>query len=208
MALFKTQITPTYCLGIWKIEENLDYFFENYFLTDLEAEQFSLLNHEKKQIERMAGRLLIKNLLKMKNLNFEGVLNHETGKPYLINLPYEISISHSNEFVAVIISLTNEAVGIDLQQFDEKINIVAPRLFSEDEMKDCADSLLKKSIYWSAKEALYKIHQLRKLDFKKDLRINSFPLQEKGRFNGFLQDKSFAFYYELWDNYVLVYNCP
>lgn len=206
MGLFKTQFTSNYCLGIWHMEESLDFFLKNYTLNSLETEQFHKLKHIQKKIERMAGRLLIKKLLEKHDVTCKGVLNNKHGKPYLIGYKYEISISHSHEFVAVIINFNEDAVGIDLQYINEKINVVAPRLFSDQELVDCQENLTKKCIYWSAKEALYKIHELRKLDFKNDLSIHYFDLKDKGSFIACIQEKSFNFKYELWNNYVLVYN--
>ncbi len=206
MGLFKTQFTPNYCLGVWYIEEGLDFFLNEYTLNSLEQEQFEKLKHEQKKRERMAGRLLIKTLLAEHDIICEGVLNNKHGKPFLIGCNYELSISHSHDFVAVIINFNKHAVGIDLQYINEKINVVAPRLFSSEELTDCENSLTKKCIYWSAKEALYKIHELRKLDFKKDLSIHYFDLDTKGSFTACIRKKAFRFEYELWDNYVLVYN--
>ncbi len=63
MGLFKTQFTSNYCLGIWHIKEDLDFFLNEYTLNAKEKEQFNKLKHEQKKLERMAGRLLIKTLL-------------------------------------------------------------------------------------------------------------------------------------------------
>ncbi|MCP4521743.1 MAG: 4'-phosphopantetheinyl transferase superfamily protein [Cytophagales bacterium] len=208
MGIFKTKITDNYLLGIWKIEESLDFFHQKYELSAQELTQYSQLRHEEKQIERMAGRVLIKELLSSLSQTCYGVLNNEKGKPYLIDQNYELSISHSKEYVAVIISLNEEAVGIDIQLIEEKISFVAPRLFTEQEMNDCQTSLTKKCLYWSAKEALYKIHQRKQLNFKKDLKISPFELKKEGTFTGFLQKKSHNFLYQVWDNYVLVYSIP
>ena len=77
-----------------------------------------------------------------------------------------ISITHTNNFVAIITNPT-EDVGIDIECLDRDFSAVEKKALSEDELDDLLDEkendderkkerTLQLAIYWCAKEALYK----------------------------------------------------
>jgi len=95
------------------------------------------------------------------------------GKPYL-NKEKGISISHSNEIVAIGIS--NEIdFGIDIQHKTDKVFKIQNKFLSEMESKflgkkEDLESLIK---VWSAKESIYKALGKQGVSFANDLEIET-----------------------------------
>ena len=95
------------------------------------------------------------------------------GKPFL-NKQKGISISHSNEIVAIGIS--NEIdFGIDVQFKTDKVFKIQSKFLSQMESKffekkNDLESLIK---VWSAKESIYKALGKEGVSFSKDLEINT-----------------------------------
>lgn len=126
--------------------------------------------------ERAATRVLLHQLLP----EYKGIISYApNGQPLLQN-GYYISISHSSNCVAIALH-PNCPVGIDIETIRPKIKHIAPRFLSEKEISHLqqfanheAQLLHHYTVYWCAKEALYKWHGLGKLDFRKHLHINHY----------------------------------
>ena len=78
----------------------------------------------------------------------------ENGKPHLKDGKH-ISITHSFNFSAVIVS--NSIVGVDIEKQRDKIKIVAPKFigYEEQYLKD-QDLVKKLTVIWCIKESLFK----------------------------------------------------
>ena len=84
----------------------------------------------------------------------------EAGRPFFSTMDADISISHSNDLVAVAISESNEhRVGVDIEPISEKdpdtLKRFAERFFTEDEMISFSSGTTLTEI-WTKKEALFK----------------------------------------------------
>ena len=109
----------------------------------------------------------------IKNEDPEIIIKYDlNGKPYL-NIQKGISISHSNEIVAIGIS--NEIdFGIDVQFKTDKVFKIQSKFLSEMEIKflgkkNDLESLIK---VWSAKESIYKALGKKGVSFSNDLEID------------------------------------
>ncbi len=94
----------------------------------------------------------------------------KNGKPVLNNRNEKISISHSRNFCAVIISKIKHA-GIDIEEPNDRIYRIADRFLTEDEkvwVDGSPDKIEVLYLIWCAKEALYKVTDL-KPDFKENM---------------------------------------
>ena len=127
------------------------------------------LRKEKKSKEYF---LAVRKLLK--NEDLELTIEYDSkGKPYL-NKEKGISISHSNEIVAIGIS--NEIdFGIDVQFKTDKVFKIQSKFLSQMESKffekkNDLESLIK---VWSAKESIYKALGKEGVSFSKDLEIDT-----------------------------------
>jgi len=97
------------------------------------------------------------------------------GKPHLKNGNF-ISITHSYEFTAIIIS-ENIAVGIDIEKQRDKILKIAPKFTPLKEYRTLAndDAVMRKlTIVWGAKESLYKIYGVKGLSFLQHIHVKDF----------------------------------
>lgn len=160
-----------------------------------------------KRLEFLAGRVLIKELLKAWGLEFQGLTKDEFGKPFVRNFPFQISLSHSYPYVAAVIH-REVAVGIDLEQPKEKLIKIAPRVLASGELQDAGNDIVKHCIYWCAKESLVKIHGKKDLVFAENLKIDSFPKQKEGELIGRIIVKTYEtaipLQYFVYDNFVVV----
>ncbi len=109
----------------------------------------------------------------LKNEDSELTIEYDSkGKPYL-NKQKGISISHSNEIVAIAIS--NEIdFGIDIQYKTHKVFKILNKFLSKNESKfldktNDLESLIK---VWSAKESIYKALGKEGVSFSNDLEID------------------------------------
>ncbi len=205
--IFHRYLRPTGELGLWKIEEEEDFFLENLKLSPKEQ---NLLDQTKghRRLEWLASRWLLHT---MSGREFRGAcLKDEFGKPYLENSFYEISISHSRQLVSVMAA--PHAVGIDIQKLVGKIESIAPKFLRPVEMESLSSSerLEHLHVYWGAKEALYKAYGRKKLDFKKHISITPFEfnLRNGKCFGTVKKDDYFAEFelrYEQIGDYILVY---
>lgn len=106
----------------------------------------------------LMGEGLIRRLLKDNGIEAK-VERAESGKPYLKNCPYYISISHSDE--AVVAAISEKPVGIDI----ERLRPVSERLIKRAAMAHEAEYIMEASgeerdrrffEIWTMKEALFK----------------------------------------------------
>ncbi len=93
---------------------------------------------------------------------------NKSGAPEVVNRKEYIGVSHSADFVAVIIS--EQRCAIDIERLDRNFESVRTRYMRPDEMALGDDSRLP-AVVWSAKETLYKYAGERGLDFLRDIRI-------------------------------------
>ncbi|HTO15571.1 MAG TPA: 4'-phosphopantetheinyl transferase superfamily protein [Edaphocola sp.] len=150
-----------YHLIIWKITED-EAFFSDVLGFNVD------IKHEKRRIEHLAGRYLLKFL--DKDFPIEKIVVSPKGKPEILNSGLFFSISHSYPFVAAIIGI-DKAVGVDIQTYSEKIMRIKNKFLTAAEQAICENKIQKITIAWSAKEALFKYYGLGSLNFKRDMPI-------------------------------------
>jgi len=194
--------------AIWTIEESEDFFREQLQLNPTELEQVNRIKGEGRRLEWLASRYLIHLMSGREKRG--SLLKDEFGKPHLENSSFHISISHSNKKAAAIAAPFS--VGIDLQKIVGKIERIAHKYMRTVEMESLKETtrLEHLHVYWGAKEALYKAYGRKKLDFRTHILIEPFGYDlEKGRAKGVVQKddffQSFDLYYELLEDFVLVY---
>jgi len=195
-------------MGLWKIEEE-----ESFFL-----ERLVLIREEKAQIDEITGRGRIEWLASrwllhtMSGRKIRGAcLKDDFGKPYLINSPFQISISHSSGGMVAVLAAPY-AIGIDIQKFVSKIQRIQHKFMRPVEMDSLAERthLEHLHIYWGAKESLYKAYGRKQLGFKDHIFITPFSFDlALGRTTGIIQKddyyKEFDIFYEKIEDYYLVY---
>ena len=196
-------------LAVWKIEEShevLQALLPSEILTDAELAGIS---HAQKQIEFFCSRLVIKYLADKLGIQYLGIKKDEFGKPYLVGSDWQFSLTHTADYVAVVMHKC-QPLGIDMEKPSEKLLKIAHKFLSETERTDAASDLDKLCIYWSAKEALYKLYGKRKVIFIDNLLITPFGKHQQV-INGRLKindiDQTYQIIVEKIDQYYLVTVC-
>ena len=199
MGLFlKKELQNNCILAIWKIEEDYESIISSLNLDKKDTQIVEKFKDEDRKIEWLSVRLLLKELYKKDvKVNY-----NDNGKPYLKDYSSYISISHSNDFVGVIIG--KKEVGLDIEYMSKKIGKIALRFLSSEELNeiDLEQEIKHLYLHWCAKETLFKIHPDQLLKFKEHLKINSFKVKNEGQFEGIIDKDSFFQKYIL--NYVII----
>ena len=191
--------------ALWRIEEE-----EETLAEIVPFEKISdTITSPQKRLEWIAGRVLVKEVMEAMDLNYHGIVKDEFGKPFLEGYDYQLSLSHSFPFVAVLLD-KYESVGIDLEQPKEKLLRIAPRIHSEDELIDAGTDIIKHCIYWCAKEALIKIYGKKDLIFSENMKILPFHRQMHGDIIGKIivkdVERVIPLWYQVTSEFVLVFN--
>ncbi len=196
-------------LAVWQITEShdeLQSMLPSEILTDAELAN---IHHPQKQVEFFCSRLTIKFLTDFLDIKYFGIKKDEFGKPYLVGTNWQMSLTHTIDYVAVVMH-PMQALGIDMEKPSEKLRKIANRMMSENEVKDANDDLEKLCIYWSAKEALYKLYGKRSVDFRENLFISPFQKGASkiiGRLKINEIDEEYSIFIENIAEYVLVVAC-
>lgn len=165
---FQHTINDDTRLGIWKIEEQEDFFLKN---VPLKRE----VSHPYKRLQHLAGRYLLPVLFE--DFPLEEIKVADTRKPFLHDEQYHFSISHCGNYAAAIASDT-ERVGIDIELITPRLLGIQQKFLNEEEYGHIEEWVDFPKIYlelvtmlWSAKEAIYKWYGDGKLNFKEDMRL-------------------------------------
>lgn len=206
MPLVKKTETEIGILGIWKISEPVETLLSEFSFSENEKAEFEKLRSEKRQVEYLASRLLLNQLLNNKT----EIIYNNLGKPQLKNNPLHISISHSSDFIVLIVS--NQNTGIDVEQLNRNIDRVANRFLSNEELTDiqnCSDPQTAKIIYWGAKESIFKCTNFHGVQFNSQILIPAFLIEKEGFFEGKFIAGEQVEHYKLWyftiENNMVVY---
>ena len=190
-------------LGVWKLSETTSEIVANFTFNEKEKTEFKKITADKRKTEYLATRILLQELLNVK----PEISYHKSGKPELVNIQKNISISHSSDFVVVLVSDKN--IGIDVENTDRNIKKIANRFLCDDELKHIEKLENPQSVsilYWSAKEAIFKCTDKDGIQFDKQILIHPFEIKKDGVFTGTLNKNiQYKLWYMFYENNVVVY---
>lgn len=198
MPLFKEILKDSFSISLWSITEP-----EEYFNAQDPIPNYTL---ESRRLQWYATRALTRNLFG----NDVEILKRESGQPYLSNNASYISITHTAKYAGIMHSKSC-AVGLDLETINEKVLRIAPKFLENDEIEAISESekVQKLILYWSAKEALYKLYGKGGLEFKTQILIDPFTMTKEGNLMATIQANetwgNLKVHYEFFDNQVLTY---
>ena len=209
MALYLTkELDNDAKIYVWHITESEQELRENTSIPDDELEELTFLKSEARRKEKLAERALLNTIFEDERVYLG---HHDNGKPYLQNLATEISISHTSDYVAIILH-PDEALGIDIERLDRDFSAVEKKALSEDELDDLSDRhrSLQLAIYWCAKEAIYKRMSINGVDFAEQIEVERFNPPDEGEIDATFYDKDgteeeFELEYMTFDNHVMVW---
>ena len=196
-------------LGLWKIEEKADDLLKRSFLSPSEKKELDSISNIKKRKEWLGARALLKAMVDERGLKYSGLIKDEYKKPFLVNQPNHISISHCFPYAAVLIH-DNSPCGIDIEEPKPALFHIANKFLSEKEQEFIARNPKNLCLAWAAKEALYKIHGRKRLSFKESMELSPFNINEGGDLQAKVvyenMERFFTLNFQCLDNHVMCYN--
>ena len=206
----KKELENEAVIGVWQITETEEELKELSSTPSDEMEEISFIRSESLRKQRLAVRALLNTMFDDKVY----LSHHDNGKPYIENSAINISITHTNRYVAVILNPT-EDVGIDCESLDRDFSAVKKKALSEDEIEEVEEIDEEQrneqlAIYWCAKEAVYKMMSQYKVDFAEQIEIEDFQMRGEGELEATFTDKDgfeqeLELQYIIFDRHVLVW---
>lgn len=209
MALYlKKELEDRTRIGVWQVTETEDELRALSSTPTDEMEEISYIKSEKLRKQKLAVRALLNEMFEDKVY----LSHHDNGKPYIENSVTNISITHTEKYVAVILN-DNEDVGIDIESLDRDFSAVEKKALSEDEIDDLEDDEKRNeqlAIYWCAKEAIFKKIGQYDVNFAEQIEIERFRPKKDGELEATFEDEDgteeeFDLNYIEFDRHVLVW---
>ena len=191
---------------IWKITETFDTLFSEVILKEKTLIRLQGMKSETHQ----RAFLSVRKLLQETGHNDVQLHYDEFGKPHLDNENH-ISITHSFDFSAIILSDKN--VGIDIEQRREKIIRIADKFVDDSEFlflnkENLEEYVSKLTVIWGIKEAVFKIRNEKGISFKDHIFVAPFEMNDL-KAEALLTFENlnikFDISFEEIENYTLVY---
>jgi 4'-phosphopantetheinyl transferase len=209
MPLFKTiklsrSLGTTTQILIWKVTESYAELLDKVVLNDNNRIRLSGMKSEMHQ----RAFLSVRKLLQETGHTDLDLFYDEFGKPHLQGEKH-ISITHSHNFSAIIIS--DETVGIDIELQRDKITRIADK-FCDSEFQfldlESEEYIKKLTVIWGVKEAIFKIRNEKGISFKNHIRVCDFDLESEQttaelHFDNLVKD--FKIHFEEIEEFTLVY---
>ena len=185
---------------LWRIDELEEIMDPN---NELNSEDYQILlkrkaNHLRRQF--LASRKLI------------GLINPDLRISYKEDIPIlsdnrNISISHSDEIVTVLISKEN-GIGVDVEKINNKVHSVASKFLSSNEIQFFGKAPSTRQLIraWTAKEAVYKALRKPGINFSDNIILDKFNDKAKyanAKFISSDQETTFKLYFYDLDDYCL-----
>ncbi|MCK5824402.1 MAG: 4'-phosphopantetheinyl transferase superfamily protein [Ichthyobacteriaceae bacterium] len=153
-----------------EIITDLNMLYNSIVLSDESKIRLNSFSSDKRKLEFLNTRFLLKKA----GYNDSDLKYKQNGAPFLKNA--FISISHSKNYVAII--LGDKKVGIDIELQRNQIFKIAHKFINEEEKKKFDTTLLQTlTIIWNAKEAMFKWCSKQNIDFRKNLNVTKIDLE-------------------------------
>jgi phosphopantetheinyl transferase len=200
------EIKPGIRRGIWHITETEEQLRKPLTLSQREMTAFSTLRTDLRKRQWLSYRNMVCSML---GTNRAHIYNTIEGKPEIDGLDIHVSISHTDQYAAVMLS-DNHRVGIDIERPRDRVLRVRDKFMSERELMMIGSTDVEKhTIFWCAKEALYKVYGRKRLDFRKHISLNNLNNQEarslRGSINSGGISRDYLLHWEKIGELIMVY---
>lgn len=185
---------------LWRIDELEEIMDPN---NELNSEDYQIF------LERKANHLRRQFLASRKLI---GLINPDLRISYKEDIPIlsdnrNISISHSDEIVTVLISKEN-GIGVDVEKINNKVHSVASKFLSSNEIQFFGKAPSTRQLIraWTAKEAVYKALRKPGINFSDNIILDKFNDKAKSANAKFIssdQETTFKLYFYDLDDYCL-----
>ena len=185
---------------LWRIDDLEDIMDPN---NELNSDDYQIFlsrkaNHMKRQF--LASRKLI------------ALVDPDLKVSYKDDIPFlsdnrSISISHSEEMVAILIS-KESGIGVDVEKINKKVDSIKSKFLNQKEISYLSGDGETRNLTraWTAKEAIYKALRKPGIIFSENILLEEFDSEAKsgiGKFISSNQEKIFKLYFYDLDDYCL-----
>jgi len=194
-------------IGLWEVEEDYEHLFGITYLNDEDIRRLNTFKNLNRKTESLSVRALLQQMTHPKA---RVVYRKKSRKPYLEDKSYNISVSHSHKYTAILLG-KGKQVGIDLEYMSHNIERLAHKFINHREYISSDPKTRREHLYihWCAKEALYKIGVREDVNFQDDLILKPFEVEQEGDIIGivhnYMSKEEFRLRYQIFNNYVWVY---
>lgn len=205
---YRQQVDDDTEFAIWRIEEEAAELYNQLQLNDQEKAYIEQLSNGKRHLHWLGTRVLLRKMLQTDQYIDCQVDDH--GKPYLVNIPYHISLSHSFDYAAVMVS-KSRPVGIDIEQIKQKVERIAHKFMRPEELGfvNEEDKIEQLYVCWCAKEAVYKCYGRKEVSFADHILLEPFRFQHHGDVNAQLVKDDVSIDYQVsylqYEDYMIGY---
>jgi 4'-phosphopantetheinyl transferase len=155
----------------------------------------------RREIEKAGTRFILSELL---GAPFE-LCYTDHNKPYLKGRPEKISVSHSHDKLTVLTN-TREETGVDVELLREKVLKIRHKFLNARESAFAGADIERLITIWAAKEAMYKAHGRKQVDFSRHLAVEPFSGEDlRGSLAAGGTSRQFSMKRERLGDYILVY---
>lgn len=204
--LFRKKVDSQSQYAIWKITESAGELRAAVKLNDREEEIYNRFMVDSRKKQWLAYRILLRQILAPADITIE---YDSSGKPYLAGSRMHISVTHSEDLAAVIIS-PEKRVGIDIERMRPRIFKVKDKFLNNRELSALVseNELEQLTLAWCAKEALYKLYGMKNLDFRENILLD-LPAEAAIQFTGTIRTDSYSSSFHILSEklgeFILVY---
>ena len=195
-------------LYLWKITEDIDVLRSEVRLKESSITRLNSM----KSVSHQKGFLAVRMLLQYIDYNDFDLYYDAFGKPHLKPQGcsikgVEISISHSNDFSAIVIS--KQKVGLDIEQLKDKTLKIASRFMDVSHLEGLNDEekIKKATVIWGIKESIFKIKNEVGISFLYHIFEDNFRFDYKKatttlKFNN--KEEKFKIQFDTIEDYIFV----
>ena len=185
--------------------ESLPELESMYSIASDEKEVYFGFRNDRRRKEWLTVRILLRELL---GKDVE-ICYRDTGKPYLKDSSFCISITHTIGYVGI--RLASHPVALDMEYKSKRVLNIVDRFVSprEKDFINTDDPVTGALILWSAKETLFKLFDFQDVQFDKHLIISRLNPGTSGHFRGTVNKDGFKadvkLCFEVYGDLILVY---
>ncbi len=204
--VYNTEIGGDTRLAVVKLPDKLNELSKIVSLDDAGKKNYNNIKNRHYKIQWLTVRLLLNNMTGEKKY----ITYDKFGKPHITDKSYNISISHTDSYVAVLLSRNKDA-GVDIEIRNDKICRIIHKFLNKKELSyvEETNKQTKYLLYWNAKEALYKLYGKKGLIFKENILLSSFVLKNQGNFDARIKtdfyNESFIVNYKIFKDFTLAW---
>jgi len=203
----KIQINDECSLHLWRLDEELPELLHQVNLNRHDRNKIDGFGSLSRKMEFVATRALLQRVTEPS----VQIQHDDHGKPHLVNSDLNISISHTKNYVGILLGKHHE-IALDMEYLSERVLRIKKRFLSDLEIKHLSkkNELIHLYQHWCAKECLIKLYGKKDVHLINELKIDAFSPSDESFTGEVCRDefqKKYSFKHLQFDNYLLVYSC-